>query len=104
MWMNLATKLKGKSKVDEAKKMESESERSAGSAKVTFVLKLLSDIRLCMCMQLESYRDETWNCVLGGDLFKRIFTGMDLMNGETNCPKKLLAPCGVVDPVKGGGE
>ncbi|CAK7324495.1 unnamed protein product [Dovyalis caffra] len=41
-----ATKLKGKSKVDEAKKMESESERSAGLAKVTFVLKLLSDILL----------------------------------------------------------
>ncbi|KAG6756300.1 hypothetical protein POTOM_039727 [Populus tomentosa] len=41
-----ATKLKGKSKVDETKKMESESERSAGLAKVTFVLKLLSDVLL----------------------------------------------------------
>ncbi|KAJ6886418.1 E3 ubiquitin-protein ligase UPL1-like isoform X1 [Populus alba x Populus x berolinensis] len=41
-----ATKLKGKSKVDETKKMESESERCAGLAKVTFVLKLLSDVLL----------------------------------------------------------
>ncbi|TXG67972.1 hypothetical protein EZV62_009247 [Acer yangbiense] len=41
-----ATKVKGKSKVDETKKTESESERSAGLAKVTFVLKLLSDILL----------------------------------------------------------
>ncbi|KAI5571218.1 hypothetical protein BDE02_11G079400 [Populus trichocarpa] len=41
-----ATKLKGKSKVDETKKVESESERSAGLAKVTFVLKLLSDVLL----------------------------------------------------------
>ncbi|XP_061985424.1 E3 ubiquitin-protein ligase UPL1 isoform X3 [Populus nigra] len=41
-----ATKLKGKSKVDEAKKTESESEISAGLAKVNFVLKLLSDILL----------------------------------------------------------
>ncbi|PQQ11630.1 E3 ubiquitin-protein ligase UPL1 [Prunus yedoensis var. nudiflora] len=39
-----ATKVKGKSKVDETRKLESESERSAGLAKVTFVLKLLSDI------------------------------------------------------------
>ncbi|KAM7466704.1 hypothetical protein LguiB_014266 [Lonicera macranthoides] len=44
----LATKVKGKSKVDETRKVESESlsERSAGLAKVTFVLKLLSDILL----------------------------------------------------------
>ncbi|CAK9145116.1 unnamed protein product [Ilex paraguariensis] len=43
-----ATKVKGKSKVDEAKKIESDSqsERSVGLAKVTFVLKLLSDILL----------------------------------------------------------
>ncbi|KAK9941207.1 hypothetical protein M0R45_017826 [Rubus argutus] len=41
-----ATKVKGKSKVDETRKVESESERSAGLAKVTFVLKLLSDILL----------------------------------------------------------
>ncbi|XP_007020477.2 PREDICTED: E3 ubiquitin-protein ligase UPL1 [Theobroma cacao] len=41
-----ASKVKGKSKVDETKKMESETERSAGLAKVTFVLKLLSDILL----------------------------------------------------------
>ncbi|RVW50067.1 E3 ubiquitin-protein ligase UPL1 [Vitis vinifera] len=42
------TKVKGKSKVDETKKIESDnlSERSAGLAKVTFVLKLLSDILL----------------------------------------------------------
>ncbi|XP_040986368.1 E3 ubiquitin-protein ligase UPL1-like isoform X1 [Juglans microcarpa x Juglans regia] len=41
-----ATKVKGKSKVDETMKLESDSERSAGLAKVTFVLKLLSDILL----------------------------------------------------------
>ncbi|KAG7953992.1 hypothetical protein I3843_12G138000 [Carya illinoinensis] len=41
-----ATKVKGKSKVDETMKLESEAERSAGLAKVTFVLKLLSDILL----------------------------------------------------------
>nr|XP_011461878.1 PREDICTED: E3 ubiquitin-protein ligase UPL1 isoform X1 [Fragaria vesca subsp. vesca] len=41
-----ATKVKGKSKVDETRKVESGSERSAGLAKVTFVLKLLSDILL----------------------------------------------------------
>ncbi|KAF8414274.1 hypothetical protein HHK36_002275 [Tetracentron sinense] len=43
-----ATKEKGKSKVDETKKMVSDSlsERSAGLAKVTFVLKLMSDIIL----------------------------------------------------------
>ncbi|KAK4575710.1 hypothetical protein RGQ29_026607 [Quercus rubra] len=41
-----ATKVKGKSKVDETMKSESESERSAGLAKVTFVLKLLSDVLL----------------------------------------------------------
>lgn len=41
-----ATKVKGKSKVDETMKLESESERSAGLAKVTFVLKLLSDVLL----------------------------------------------------------
>ncbi|CAK9145083.1 unnamed protein product [Ilex paraguariensis] len=43
-----ATKVKGKSKVDEANKIESDSqsERSVGLAKVTFVLKLLSDILL----------------------------------------------------------
>ncbi|CAL5402632.1 unnamed protein product [Camellia sinensis] len=43
-----ATKIKGKSKVDETKKIESDhlSERSAALAKVTFVLKLLSDILL----------------------------------------------------------
>ncbi|XP_057982343.1 E3 ubiquitin-protein ligase UPL1-like isoform X2 [Malania oleifera] len=43
-----ATKVKGKSKVDDVRKMESDSlsERSAGLAKVTFVLKLLSDILL----------------------------------------------------------
>lgn len=40
------TKVKGKSKVDETMKLESESERSAGLAKVTFVLKLLSDVLL----------------------------------------------------------
>ncbi|KAJ4982419.1 hypothetical protein NE237_033256 [Protea cynaroides] len=43
-----ATKEKGKSKVDDTKKMESDnlSERSAMLAKVTFVLKLMSDILL----------------------------------------------------------
>ncbi|EXB36051.1 E3 ubiquitin-protein ligase UPL1 [Morus notabilis] len=41
-----ASKVKGKSKVDETRKSESESEKSAGLAKVTFVLKLLSDILL----------------------------------------------------------
>ncbi|KAF2305550.1 hypothetical protein GH714_006676 [Hevea brasiliensis] len=41
-----ATKVKGKSKVDETRKVESESERSAGLVKVTFVLKLLSEILL----------------------------------------------------------
>uniref|UniRef100_A0A2P2M8T8 HECT-type E3 ubiquitin transferase n=1 Tax=Rhizophora mucronata TaxID=61149 RepID=A0A2P2M8T8_RHIMU len=41
-----AIKVKGKSKVDETRKLESESERSAGLAKVTFVLKLLSDVLL----------------------------------------------------------
>lgn len=41
-----ATKVKGKSKVDETRKVESKSEKSAGLAKVTFVLKLLSDILL----------------------------------------------------------
>ncbi|KAM6552582.1 hypothetical protein CsatB_013344 [Cannabis sativa] len=41
-----SSKVKGKSKVDETKKTDSESERSAGLAKVTFVLKLLSDILL----------------------------------------------------------
>ncbi|XP_052178127.1 E3 ubiquitin-protein ligase UPL1 isoform X2 [Diospyros lotus] len=43
-----ATKIKGKSKVDESKKIASDnlSERSAELAKVTFVLKLLSDILL----------------------------------------------------------
>ncbi|KAG8636924.1 hypothetical protein MANES_15G059000v8 [Manihot esculenta] len=41
-----AIKVKGKSKVDETRKMESESETSAGFAKVTFVLKLLSEILL----------------------------------------------------------
>ncbi|XP_006474874.1 E3 ubiquitin-protein ligase UPL1 isoform X2 [Citrus sinensis] len=41
-----ATKVKGKSKIDETRKTETESERSAGLAKVTFVLKLLSDILL----------------------------------------------------------
>lgn len=43
-----ASKVKGKSKLDETHKMESNSlpERSAGLAKVTFVLKLLSDILL----------------------------------------------------------
>ncbi|PPD95047.1 hypothetical protein GOBAR_DD07921 [Gossypium barbadense] len=40
------SKVKGKSKVEETRKMESENERSAGLAKVTFVLKLLSDILL----------------------------------------------------------
>ncbi|XWS09652.1 hypothetical protein CRYUN_Cryun39dG0007800 [Craigia yunnanensis] len=40
------SKVKGKSKVEETRKMESETERSAGLAKVTFVLKLLSDILL----------------------------------------------------------
>ncbi|XP_050371147.1 E3 ubiquitin-protein ligase UPL1 isoform X2 [Argentina anserina] len=41
-----ATKVKGKSKVDETGKVQSDSDRSAGLAKVTFVLKLLSDILL----------------------------------------------------------
>ncbi|XVE96691.1 hypothetical protein REPUB_Repub02eG0244500 [Reevesia pubescens] len=41
-----ASKVKGKSKVEETRKMDSETERSAGLAKVTFVLKLLSDILL----------------------------------------------------------
>ncbi|OVA20116.1 Ubiquitin-associated domain/translation elongation factor EF-Ts [Macleaya cordata] len=43
-----ATRKKGKSKVDDTKKVESNSlsERSAGLAKVTFVFKLLSDILL----------------------------------------------------------
>ncbi|KAK9005222.1 hypothetical protein V6N11_042666 [Hibiscus sabdariffa] len=41
-----ASKVKGKSKVEETSKMESETEKSAGLAKVTFVLKLLSDILL----------------------------------------------------------
>ncbi|XP_031286240.1 E3 ubiquitin-protein ligase UPL1 isoform X2 [Pistacia vera] len=41
-----ATKVKGKSKVDETRKTKSDSERSACLAKVTFVLKLLSDILL----------------------------------------------------------
>ncbi|KAJ8754891.1 hypothetical protein K2173_015403 [Erythroxylum novogranatense] len=41
-----AMKMKGKSKVDETRKKESESERSAALAKVTFILKLLSDILL----------------------------------------------------------
>ncbi|KAE8704296.1 E3 ubiquitin-protein ligase UPL2 [Hibiscus syriacus] len=41
-----ARKVKGKSKVEETRKMESETEISAGLAKVTFVLKLLSDILL----------------------------------------------------------
>ncbi|KAA8523540.1 hypothetical protein F0562_009963 [Nyssa sinensis] len=43
-----ATKVKGKSKIDETRKIESDSlsERSADLAKVTFVLKLLSDILL----------------------------------------------------------
>ncbi|KAF5727902.1 E3 ubiquitin-protein ligase UPL1 isoform X1 [Tripterygium wilfordii] len=43
-----ATKVKGKSKVDESdtSKKESESEKSAALAKITFVLKLLSDILL----------------------------------------------------------
>ncbi|XP_014507028.1 E3 ubiquitin-protein ligase UPL1 isoform X1 [Vigna radiata var. radiata] len=39
-------KVKGKSKVDEAGSLEPESERSTGLVKVTFVLKLLSDILL----------------------------------------------------------
>lgn len=39
-------KVKGKSKIDETRKLETDSERSAGLAKVTFVLKLLSDILL----------------------------------------------------------
>lgn len=39
-------KVKGKSKVGETRKTEPESERSAGLAKITFVLKLLSDILL----------------------------------------------------------
>lgn len=39
-------KVKGKSKVDETRKLETDSERSAGLAKVTFVLKLLSEILL----------------------------------------------------------
>ncbi|XWS51731.1 hypothetical protein CRYUN_Cryun11dG0008600 [Craigia yunnanensis] len=41
-----ASKVKGKSKVEETRKMESETEQSSGLAKVTFVLKLLSDILL----------------------------------------------------------
>ncbi|CAN1790208.1 E3 ubiquitin-protein ligase UPL1, partial [Linum perenne] len=41
-----SSKVKGKSKVDETQKIQSESERSAALAKVTFVLKLLSDILL----------------------------------------------------------
>ncbi|XP_048323503.2 E3 ubiquitin-protein ligase UPL1 isoform X3 [Ziziphus jujuba] len=41
-----AMKVKGKTKVDETRKLENDSERSAGLAKVTFVLKLLSDILL----------------------------------------------------------
>ncbi|KAK8527091.1 hypothetical protein V6N13_084961 [Hibiscus sabdariffa] len=41
-----ASKVKGKSKVEETRKMECETEKSAGLAKVTFVLKLLSDILL----------------------------------------------------------
>ncbi|XP_044474315.1 E3 ubiquitin-protein ligase UPL1-like isoform X2 [Mangifera indica] len=41
-----ATKVKGKSKVDETRDAKSDSERSASLAKVTFVLKLLSDILL----------------------------------------------------------
>ncbi|OMP04235.1 hypothetical protein COLO4_09844 [Corchorus olitorius] len=41
-----ASKVKGKSKVDDTRKLESETDRSAGLAKVTFVLKLLSDILL----------------------------------------------------------
>ncbi|XP_022716730.1 E3 ubiquitin-protein ligase UPL1-like isoform X2 [Durio zibethinus] len=41
-----ASKVKGKSKVEERSKMESETERFAGLAKVIFVLKLLSDILL----------------------------------------------------------
>ncbi|XP_022735674.1 E3 ubiquitin-protein ligase UPL1-like isoform X2 [Durio zibethinus] len=40
------SKVKGKSKVEETRKMESETERSAQLAQVTFVLKLLSDILL----------------------------------------------------------
>ncbi|XVF77067.1 hypothetical protein PTKIN_Ptkin14bG0010000 [Pterospermum kingtungense] len=40
------SKVKGKSKVEETRKMESETERSAELAKATFVLKLLSDILL----------------------------------------------------------
>ncbi|XVE50857.1 hypothetical protein DITRI_Ditri01bG0197700 [Diplodiscus trichospermus] len=40
------SKVKGKSKVEETRKMESETERSSGLAKVTFVLQLLSDILL----------------------------------------------------------
>ncbi|CAL1353898.1 unnamed protein product [Linum trigynum] len=40
------SKVKGKTKVEETRKVESESERSAALAKVTFVLKLLSDILL----------------------------------------------------------
>ncbi|KAJ7969420.1 E3 ubiquitin-protein ligase UPL1 [Quillaja saponaria] len=39
-------KVKGKTKVDETRTFESESDKSAGLAKVTFVLKLLSDILL----------------------------------------------------------
>lgn len=39
-------KVKGKAKIDGTKKIDSESERSAGLAKVTFVLILLSDILL----------------------------------------------------------
>ncbi|XP_038903258.1 E3 ubiquitin-protein ligase UPL1 isoform X2 [Benincasa hispida] len=40
------TKVKGKSKVVDKKNLEDESEKSTGLAKVTFVLKLLSDILL----------------------------------------------------------
>ncbi|KAK4767786.1 hypothetical protein SAY87_002927 [Trapa incisa] len=40
------SKVKGKAKVDGSKKIDSESDRSAGLAKVTFVLILLSDILL----------------------------------------------------------
>lgn len=40
------TKVKGKSKVVDKKSLEDESEKSTGLAKVTFVLKLLSDILL----------------------------------------------------------
>ncbi|CAL1384749.1 unnamed protein product [Linum trigynum] len=40
------SKVKGKAKVDETRKVESETERSAALAKVTFVIKLLGDILL----------------------------------------------------------